>query len=337
MQNTINVFTDGLTTDAHPLTTQKTQLTDALNATFRTYNGNELILQNDMGNTMIQDSTTGNIMGLRDGFVPVGMKEHGGILYIASYNQETKESQLGTIPSPVINYTYDSSGRSTNIRSKLIFNPQYSQALSFIQGEASDLYLNTPFQLSDIRFQVGDQFMLVLSINNINTEIKRKELREIIQQQSGVSYSENNNTVEVTYSSISGFSLYDASAVADSKKFGLFRLDLLAKVENSDDTYNLYNITEKRQKYYIDNSFDCEQSDYWFIPSNVLPNNAELDTDLCQADDCYRTYPNILPGYLYGQLAPELPFDFKLFQNLDTKTNSPTVFSVVITSSTGTD
>jgi hypothetical protein len=39
-----------------------------------------------MGNTMIQDSTTGNIMGLRDGFVPVGMKEYGGILYIASYN-----------------------------------------------------------------------------------------------------------------------------------------------------------------------------------------------------------------------------------------------------------
>jgi hypothetical protein len=30
-------------------------------------------------------------MGLRNGFVPLGMKEHGGVLYIASYNIFTKE------------------------------------------------------------------------------------------------------------------------------------------------------------------------------------------------------------------------------------------------------
>jgi hypothetical protein len=83
-------------------------LTDALNATLLTFNGNEMMLQNDMGNTKIQDSTTGNIMGLRDGFVPIGMKEYGGILYIASYNINTKEGEIGTIPSPVFNYTADS-------------------------------------------------------------------------------------------------------------------------------------------------------------------------------------------------------------------------------------
>ena len=53
MESTINVFTDGVTTDMHPLTTQETQLTDALNATMITYDGNEMIMQNDMGNAVV--------------------------------------------------------------------------------------------------------------------------------------------------------------------------------------------------------------------------------------------------------------------------------------------
>ena len=59
-----------------------------------------MVLQNDMGNTKIQDAKTGNIMGLSEGFIPVGMKEHGGIMYIASVNKEGK-GEIGTIPSPV--------------------------------------------------------------------------------------------------------------------------------------------------------------------------------------------------------------------------------------------
>ena len=63
------------------------------------------MLQNDMGNTRIQDSATGNIMGLSPGFIPVGMKEHGGIMYIASVNKEG-EGEIGTIPSPIIRDFY---------------------------------------------------------------------------------------------------------------------------------------------------------------------------------------------------------------------------------------
>lgn len=65
------------------------------------------MLQNDMGNTLIQDSTTGNIMGLSEGFIPVGMREHGGVLYIASFNPSTKQSELGSIPSPLFSYAQD--------------------------------------------------------------------------------------------------------------------------------------------------------------------------------------------------------------------------------------
>lgn len=39
--------------DRHPLTTPNSALTDALNATYVTSNGNEGMLQNDMGNTLI--------------------------------------------------------------------------------------------------------------------------------------------------------------------------------------------------------------------------------------------------------------------------------------------
>jgi len=60
-------------------------------------------MQNDMGNTRIQDSKTGNIMGLREGFIPVGMEEHGGIMYIASVNKDGI-GEVGTIPCPVIKY-----------------------------------------------------------------------------------------------------------------------------------------------------------------------------------------------------------------------------------------
>lgn len=103
MKNTTNVFLKGMTSDMHPLTTSQQEYTDALNATLITFNGNEQMMQNDMGNTRIQDSKTGNIMGLREGFIPIGMKEHGGIIYIASVNNKG-EGEIGTIPSPVITY-----------------------------------------------------------------------------------------------------------------------------------------------------------------------------------------------------------------------------------------
>ena len=75
MQQTSNTFLKGLNSDMHPLTTSQQEYIDALNATLITYNGNEQMLQNDMGNTRIQDAKTGNIMGLRE-----GRKQSKGIL-----------------------------------------------------------------------------------------------------------------------------------------------------------------------------------------------------------------------------------------------------------------
>ena len=93
-QTQTNTFSDGLNMDLHPLTTPNTILTDCVNGTMITYNDNEFVLQNERGNTRINNAA------LTSGFIPVAMKEHGGIIYIVSYNPQTKENEIGTFPSP---------------------------------------------------------------------------------------------------------------------------------------------------------------------------------------------------------------------------------------------
>jgi len=34
------------------------------------------------------------------GYEPVGIKEYGGVIYVASYNPITNRSQIGSFPSP---------------------------------------------------------------------------------------------------------------------------------------------------------------------------------------------------------------------------------------------
>ena len=92
-QQTVNEFKDGLNLDLHPLVTPKTVLTDNLNGTFITYNGNEFCLQNDRGNKFV--------VNLTEGYIPIGIKEHNGILYIVSVKGNSTE--IGTYPSPNYN------------------------------------------------------------------------------------------------------------------------------------------------------------------------------------------------------------------------------------------
>lgn len=87
-------FGDGLLMDFAPDNTQATCLTHALNATLLTMNGNELSLQNDMGNGRIETAY------LPEGYIPVGTCEFGDIIYIVSYNPITNKSQIGCFPSP---------------------------------------------------------------------------------------------------------------------------------------------------------------------------------------------------------------------------------------------
>ena len=90
-----NQFTEGLVCDLNPINTPNTVLTDALNATIITYDGNEYSLQNDRGNYPLENCK------LKPNYIPVGLKEYGDILYIVSYNPLNEHVEIGTYPSPM--------------------------------------------------------------------------------------------------------------------------------------------------------------------------------------------------------------------------------------------
>lgn len=107
----VNTFTGGINTDLHPLIQPNDTLTDCVNGTLITYNGNENMLQNDMGNYELKGAK------LPAGYIPLGMKEHQGILYIASMNPITNKIQLGSYPSPQVSFGNVDEGESYNLNS----------------------------------------------------------------------------------------------------------------------------------------------------------------------------------------------------------------------------
>lgn len=108
IQQTANQFSEGMNLDTHPIAINNQQLASALNATMITMNGNELVLQNDMGNGKVESAH------LPAGYVPVGMTEFGGIIYVASHNPLTGQSQIGSFPSPERNISSDEESNSAD-------------------------------------------------------------------------------------------------------------------------------------------------------------------------------------------------------------------------------
>lgn len=97
----INTFAQGLVMDINPLVAPNDGVCNALNATLITMNGNENVLQNDMGNGRVETAF------LPEGYVPLGTTELGGIIYIVSYNPLNKKCQIGSFPSPERNISTD--------------------------------------------------------------------------------------------------------------------------------------------------------------------------------------------------------------------------------------
>jgi hypothetical protein len=90
-----NQFNDGLLMDLHPLQTPNTVLTDCLNGTFITYNGNEYSLQNDMGNFKLKNCR------LKPNYFPIGTTSYADTIYIVSYNPVAQSVEIGSYPAPV--------------------------------------------------------------------------------------------------------------------------------------------------------------------------------------------------------------------------------------------
>lgn len=152
-KESINSFSGGLISDLNPLTTPQTVLTDAVNATLLTFDGNELILQNDMGNTTLVDpSDDTKFVKLTKGFIPLGVKEYGGIIYIVSYNPETLETEIGSFPGP--QFEQLDSINESNLDIKTI--------VSFSDTESVISNLGKVYQITDANLKPGDYFVVTL-------------------------------------------------------------------------------------------------------------------------------------------------------------------------------
>lgn len=154
-KETVNTFTKGMIKDTHPLTTPADVLTDCLNGTVITYNGNEMILQNDMGNAKIGSA------GLPEGYIPVGMTEYGGIIYVASWNPKTKHGQIGSFPSPQQKFfseiwNVNNAGDTTSV------NFNYSQFYSngYINTTQITLPIGQGVNNKDFTIHTGDKFQI---------------------------------------------------------------------------------------------------------------------------------------------------------------------------------
>jgi len=166
----VNTFTEGLITDLNPLTTPQTILTDCKNGTLLTFNGNEMMLQNDMGNTTLLDES-GNDVQLKEGYFPIGVKEYGGIMYIVSTNNINTE--IGSFPGPKFSELdeVDKSIAETKIIEETI--PEGS--------EQNISQLGKIIPLTDFDLKPGDYFLISLpfsegeeALTNLNDDdVKR--------------------------------------------------------------------------------------------------------------------------------------------------------------------
>ena len=145
MEQAVNQFNKGLQMDTHPMVQGNDTLSDALNATFVTMNGNEVVLQNDMGNRRIDNAF------LPSGYQPLGMKEYGGVIYVAAYNPITNRGQVGSFPSPQRKVNIDNANGA-----KIVFN-------DFIAKETDNIYyINKEYVIIPISDKIvlhtGDKF-----------------------------------------------------------------------------------------------------------------------------------------------------------------------------------
>ena len=169
--NQINQFNGGMIKDVEPLMTPNTVMTDCLNGTLITYNGNEYALQNDMGNYGFKNGALSN------GFVPVGMKEHQGVLYIISYNPIDNKVEIGSFPSQKTIFTPTVDGKDVEIKDLTLtsgyqyYNTVESKTEIKVFSKEMDFFLNP-----------GDKYLLVA------TDPKGSSFKEILAELNKNSY-----------------------------------------------------------------------------------------------------------------------------------------------------
>lgn len=168
-----NSFNDGLMMDLNPLVTPNNVMTNCLNGTLVTFNGNEYMLQNDMGNGRVETAY------LPEGYIPMGTCELGGIIYIVSYNPLKGTCQVGSFPSPERNITTDEREGTTVVT---LSNEDFQWGST--ETGAGIYYLKKDLD-STLKFYPGDKFVVYSNnilkntnkLKGLSTNIKKETVR----------------------------------------------------------------------------------------------------------------------------------------------------------------
>ena len=275
-----NTFTGGMQKDLHPMTTPNNVLTDALNATITTMNGNESVLQNDMGNARVESAY------LPKGYIPIGMKEYGGVIYIASYNPITKKGQVGSFPSPERNKETDNDNNlKWNLDQLLIKNSN---------GEIIQYSIKDSIYQDKI-FHPGDKFILQADLNNLNGITITDQLHEGNGDISlKLSVIDSNNTlVDITEI----MNKYNLNGQLDPKGCIIYNITGNSVDDARIENYNVYN-SKIAGKLYLVSELNSIKSINAELDTDLNDNNTvDLKTTITYKYNCKRS--NILPPLIY--------------------------------------
>lgn len=145
-----NTWDKGLVSDINEIGTPSNVLTDCLNGTLLTYNGNEQSLQNDMGNYALKNGK------LDSGYTPVGTASYGDILYIVSYNPMTNKVQIGSFPSPA--ETISANGEKEEELKSILNKVSSGKYLDLMQEQEMKVFYNS--EQGDLKIYPGDEYAL---------------------------------------------------------------------------------------------------------------------------------------------------------------------------------
>lgn len=200
---TTSTFNKGLIMDLNPLTTPNDVITDALNATLITYNGNEYALQNDMGNGRVETAY------LPEGYIPLGTAELGGIIYIVSYNPLIKKCQIGSFPSPERIFLSSELQQAVgkNINLKDFYKTTDSKSIDYLRITSPYIKL----VLLDKVLNPGDKF--IINCSDIKEESEDPLSNPKIL--SAYNNSEQNSNLDPRYLKLKVVAIQDNGTVTD--------------------------------------------------------------------------------------------------------------------------
>lgn len=173
----VNGFSKGMNLDLNEQTITNEQLTDAMNASMITGNGDEMILQNDFGNTSItnpfdvDDEGNYNKAALPDGYVPLVTKEDGGVAYMILTDKEG-HTQVGSFPgvNDIKALITDLSDEGKNQQKHLQLKDSYtyhkdsriSESFTIFDQDAHQLQAWNEEKLYPVTLSYGAEFYLKL-------------------------------------------------------------------------------------------------------------------------------------------------------------------------------